>query len=75
MVLDHCFNKTTTKKGWEGTKKDTIIVRPTEFMKKCVLGREFLRKVKAFIVKQRQRTFEWVGCKVVKAQYGIKRGN
>lgn len=42
-------------------KKDTIIVRPTEFMKKCILGREFPRKVKAWSVKQRQRRPEWVG--------------
>jgi len=58
-----------------GTKKDTIIVRPTKFMTKCILGREFPRKVKPFTVKQRQRTFEWFGCKVVKEQHGIERGN
>lgn len=72
MVLDNCFNKTTKKRAGR-TKKDTIIVRPTEFMKKCILGKEFSRKVKVFTVNQ--RTFKWIGCKVAKEQYGIKRRN
>lgn len=59
-VLQQNINK---KKRAGGTRKITIIVTPTEFMKNCILRREFPRNVKAFTVKQRQRTFECVGCK------------